>query len=68
MLTVDIFSSEHASFQNFWNLCKDIPGISPAKFRKPAYSELEIFTVNIISVMKWGNEKTDRKTRNMKLF
>ena len=25
-------------------------------------------TVNIISVMKWGNEQTDRQTINMKLF
>ena len=40
----------------------------PEKFRKLAYSELKISTVNIISVMKWGNEQTDRQTRNMKLF
>ena len=25
-------------------------------------------TVNIISVMKWGNEQTDRQKMNMKLF
>ena len=42
--------------------------MSPEKFRKLAYSELEISTVNIISVMKWGNEQTDRQTINMKLF
>ena len=42
--------------------------MSPEKFRKLAYSELDISTVNIISVMNWGNEQTDRQTRNMKLF
>ena len=42
--------------------------MSPEKFRKLAYSELEISTVNIISLMTWGNEQTDRQTRNMKLF
>ena len=42
--------------------------MSPEKLRKLASSELEISTVNIISAMKWGNEQTDRQTRNMKLF
>ena len=42
--------------------------MSQEKFRKLAYSELEISTVNIILVMNWGNEQTDRQTRNMKLF
>ena len=42
--------------------------MSPEKFRKLAYSELEISTNNIISVMKLGNEQTDRQTRNMILF
>ena len=42
--------------------------MSPEKIRKLAYSELKISTVNIIAVMKWGNEQTGRKTRNMKLF
>ena len=42
--------------------------MSPEKIRKLAYSELDISTVNIISVMNWGNEQTDRQTRNMKLF
>ena len=41
--------------------------MSLEKFKKLAYSELEISTVNIISVMKWGNEQTDRQTINMKL-
>ena len=36
--------------------------MSPEKFRKLAYTELEISTVNIILVMKWGNEQTDRHT------
>ena len=34
--------------------------MSPEKFRKLAFSELEISTVNIISVMMWGNEQTVR--------
>ena len=42
--------------------------MSPENLRKLAHPELEISTVNIISVMKWGNEQTDRQTRNMKLF
>ena len=42
--------------------------MSPEKIRKLAYSELDISTVNIISVMNWGNEQTDRQTRNMELF
>ena len=42
--------------------------MSPEKFSKLAYSEREISTGNIISVMKWGNEQTYRQTRNMKLF
>ena len=42
--------------------------MSPEKLKKLAYTELEISTVNIISVMKWGNEQIDRQTRNMKLF
>ena len=40
----------------------------PENLRTPAHSELDISTVNIISVMKWGNKQTDRQTRNMKLF
>ena len=42
--------------------------MSPEIVRKLAYSKLEISTVNMISVMKWGNEQTDRQTRNVKLF
>ena len=42
--------------------------MSQEKFRKPAHSELEISTVNLIPVMKWGNEQTDRQSINMKLF
>ena len=40
--------------------------MSPENLRKLAHSELEISTVDI-SVMKWGNEQTDRQTINMKL-
>ena len=42
--------------------------MSPENLRKLAHPELGLFTVNIISVRKWGNEQTDRHTRNMKLF
>ena len=31
------------------------------------HPKLEISTVNIMSVRKWGNEQTDRHTRNLKL-
>ncbi len=44
------------------------PGVSPENFKKIAHLELEIFKINLISVSKWGNEQTDRHTRNMKLF
>ena len=42
--------------------------MSPENLRKLAHLELEISTVNIISVRKLGNEQTDRHTRNLKLF
>ena len=42
--------------------------MSPEDLKKIADPELEISIVNIISVRKWGNEQTDRHTRNMKLF
>ena len=32
------------------------------------HPELDISTVEIISVMKWGNEQTERNTQNLKLF
>ena len=35
---------------------------------KIGHPELDISTVEIISVMKWGNEQTDRNTQNLKLF
>ena len=44
------------------------PGVSPENFKKIAHLELEIVKINLISVSKWGNEQTDRHTRNMKLF
>ena len=42
--------------------------MSPEILEKISHPELEIFIVNIISVRKWGKEKTDRNTRNLKLF
>jgi len=42
--------------------------VSPEKLRKLAYSELDISTVKIIPVRKWGNEQTDRHARNLGLF
>ena len=41
--------------------------MSTENLRKLAHPELEISTVNIISLMKLGNEHTDRQTINMKL-
>ena len=35
---------------------------------KIGHPELYISTVEIISVMKWGVEQTDRNTQNLKLF
>ena len=35
---------------------------------KIGHPELYISTVEIISVIKWGNEQTDRNTQNLKLF
>ena len=35
---------------------------------KIGHPELDISTVEIISVMKLGNEQTDRHTRNLRLF
>ena len=35
---------------------------------KIGHPELDISTVEIGSVMKWGNEKTDINTQNLKLF
>ena len=37
--------------------------MSPENFRKLAHPELEISTVNTISVRKQGNKQTDRHTR-----
>ena len=42
--------------------------MSPENLRKLAHLELEISKDNLISVRKWGNEQTDRHTRNLKLF
>ena len=35
---------------------------------KIGHPELDISTVEIISVRMWGNEQTDRNTWNLKLF
>ena len=50
-----------------WKQCTDIPRMCPENLRKLAHPELETSTVNIMSVRKWGNEQTDRHTRNLKL-
>ena len=50
---------------NIWNWFTNIPGIPPENLRKTAHPEREI---SLMSVRKWGNEKTDRHTRHMKLF
>ena len=42
--------------------------MSPENLRNLAHPELEISTLNIISVRKLGNEQTDIHTRNLKLF
>ena len=42
--------------------------MSPENLRKVAHPEPDISTVKIISVRKWGNEQTDRHTRNLRLF
>ena len=49
---------------NIWNWFANIPGISPENLRKTTHPELEI---SLMSVRKWGNEKTDRHTRNLQL-
>ena len=41
------------SQENMWNI---------------GHPELDISTVEIISVIKWGNEQNDRKKGNLKLF
>ena len=40
--------------------------MSPENLKKLAPSELEIATVNLVSVRKGGNEQTDRNTKNPK--
>ena len=54
--------------QEIWNylelMCRPPRSFS----RKIDYSELETSTVNLISLRQWGNEQTDRHTRNLKLF
>ena len=42
--------------------------MSPENLRKLAHPQLEISTVDMISVRKGGNEQTDRHTKNLKLF
>ena len=53
--------------QEIWNYlkyCTKLPEMSPENLEKIAHLELVI----IISARKWGNEQTDRHTRNLKLF
>ena len=49
------------------NLCAHIAGISPENLRDSSARTKDI-TDNLISVRKWGNEQTDRHTKNLILF
>ena len=42
--------------------------MSPKNLIKIAHPQLKISKDNLISVRRWGNEQTDRHTRNLKLF
>ena len=42
--------------------------MSPGNLEKISHPELNISKDNQISVRNWGNEQTDRHTRNLKLF
>ena len=42
--------------------------MSAENLKKISHLELEIFKTNLVSVSKWGNKRTDRHKRNMKLF
>ena len=48
--------------------CTKIPEMSPGNLEKISHPELNISKDNLISVRNWGNEQTDRHTRNLKLF
>ena len=41
--------------------------MSPEILEKISHPELNIAKDNVISVRNWGNEQTDRHTRNLKL-
>ena len=56
------------TYKKFVTICINIPVMPPENLRKLAHSELEISKDNLISVRKWGNDQTDRHTRNLKLF
>ena len=42
----------YKKFRIIWNKCTNIPGMSPKKFRKISYPELEISFICVISVRK----------------
>ena len=42
--------------------------MSPENLEKISHPELNISKDNLISVRNWGNEQTERHTRNLKLF
>ena len=52
----------------FWTSAETSQECLPKIWKKIAHLELEISKDNLISVRKWGNEQTERHTRNLKLF
>ena len=57
--------------QEIWNIlkyCTKIPEMSPENLEKISHPELDISKDNLISVRNWGNEQTDRHTRNPKFL
>ena len=56
------------NLKSFWSNVQKIPEMSPENLKKISHPELDISKDNLISVRNWGNEQTDRHTRNLKLF
>ena len=50
-----------------WIQFTNIPEMSK-KFRKVYHQELDVFPYGLISLRKWAKKRTDRHTRNSKLF
>ena len=42
--------------------------MSQENLRKMAHPFLALYNADLISIRKWGNEQTDRHTRNLELF